>query len=308
MTLDQLHILDAIVEWNSLKTAAEKLHKTQPALSIAIKKLEQELKITLLDRSQYRLTLTKEGKQIYIQAKSLLKQKQRLLSLAEHFSNGNETELKFSFDKVVDINPLLSSIKSTQTKYPSTELQLIGEFGMQSLKQLVAGNVDMALAPWLPTFQHLGEFETINYSIMRLIPVISTELLEQQEHIPTSTLDISNIPYLIPVNIEIGFDASTSIDSDMMLRTGGDNVIKVNDIDTLKAMLLQEFGWAIIPEHMVIKELESKKLTKLTTISEFNDIILEARLIKRANTELGNVGNYLWNLVKQNVYGDPSVK
>ena len=43
MTLEQLKILSQIVKHGSLKAAATALHKTQPALSIAIKKLEEEL-------------------------------------------------------------------------------------------------------------------------------------------------------------------------------------------------------------------------------------------------------------------------
>ena len=53
MKLNQLVILDAIVQSASLSGAAQKLHKTQPALTLAIKNLEAQIGFELLDRSKY---------------------------------------------------------------------------------------------------------------------------------------------------------------------------------------------------------------------------------------------------------------
>ena len=61
MKLNQLQILDAIVQSASLSAAALKLHKTQPALTLAIKSLETKIGFALLDRSQYRLQLTENN-------------------------------------------------------------------------------------------------------------------------------------------------------------------------------------------------------------------------------------------------------
>lgn len=48
MTIDQLETLEMIVEKGSFKAAAEALHKTQPSLSVAIKKLEDEFDLKLV--------------------------------------------------------------------------------------------------------------------------------------------------------------------------------------------------------------------------------------------------------------------
>ena len=47
MTFDQIEILEKIVEKGSFKAAAEALHRTQPTLSVAIKKLEDEFELLL---------------------------------------------------------------------------------------------------------------------------------------------------------------------------------------------------------------------------------------------------------------------
>jgi DNA-binding transcriptional LysR family regulator len=55
-----------------MNIAAEMLHVTQPTLSVAIKKLEQELGVSLLKRSHRGVTLTEEGKFVVAEAKQLL--------------------------------------------------------------------------------------------------------------------------------------------------------------------------------------------------------------------------------------------
>ena len=72
MKLNQLQILDAIVQSASLSGAALKLHKTQPALTLAIKNLEAKIGFELLDRSKYRLQLTEKGRVFHREAQQLL--------------------------------------------------------------------------------------------------------------------------------------------------------------------------------------------------------------------------------------------
>ena len=78
MTLDQLKILQQIVHTGSLRAAARKLHRTQPTLSVAMKKLEEELELDLFSRDQYRLTLTSAGESVYQKATAILSQADNL--------------------------------------------------------------------------------------------------------------------------------------------------------------------------------------------------------------------------------------
>ncbi len=61
---DPLYYLIEVGQYQSLTVAAEKLHVTQPALSLAIKNLENELNLKLLDRAYNGVTLTPEGKKV----------------------------------------------------------------------------------------------------------------------------------------------------------------------------------------------------------------------------------------------------
>ena len=57
-TLDQLRILRAIVSEGSFKKAADSLYVTQPAVSLQIQNLEQQLEVSLFDRGGRQAQLT----------------------------------------------------------------------------------------------------------------------------------------------------------------------------------------------------------------------------------------------------------
>lgn len=58
----QLEYLQAIASSKNLTRSAQHLHVSQPTITVAIQKLEQELEIALFDRSQKQFELTFEGK------------------------------------------------------------------------------------------------------------------------------------------------------------------------------------------------------------------------------------------------------
>lgn len=81
----------AVYEQGSVSAAAERLHMTQPPLSILLRKLEEELKVSLFDRSGHRLVPTATGELFYLRAKALqasLQAVRRELREAEQGSRG----------------------------------------------------------------------------------------------------------------------------------------------------------------------------------------------------------------------------
>ena len=58
VTIHQLQCFDAVVSEGTFQAAADKLLRAQPSVSLAVKNLEAQLKVNLLDRSGYRVSLT----------------------------------------------------------------------------------------------------------------------------------------------------------------------------------------------------------------------------------------------------------
>ncbi len=83
MTLTELRYIVALSETGHFRKAAEQCNVSQPTLSIAVKKLEEELDICLFERSRHRITTTPIGERIVEQARIVLRESRNLLNLAE---------------------------------------------------------------------------------------------------------------------------------------------------------------------------------------------------------------------------------
>lgn len=74
MRIQQLEYLEKIVETGSINEAAKNLYLTQPSLSNAVKELESEMAIKILDRSKNGVTLTESGREFMVYARQVLDQ------------------------------------------------------------------------------------------------------------------------------------------------------------------------------------------------------------------------------------------
>lgn len=94
MTLQQFRYLVEIAKYNSISKAAAALFVTQPSISKAVRDLESELEITILDRTNKGVVFTQEGTELLFYAKTLLEQMEAVI---HHFDKEKKTGLtKFS--------------------------------------------------------------------------------------------------------------------------------------------------------------------------------------------------------------------
>ena len=80
MKLNQLEYFCAVCRYHSITRAAEELYVTQPTISVAIRELENELKLRLFHHEKNRISLTKEGEAFYRRAEALLKETRAMVS------------------------------------------------------------------------------------------------------------------------------------------------------------------------------------------------------------------------------------
>jgi len=87
MTLNELKFVVAVAQELNFRRAAEKCFVTQPALSLAIKKLEEELGVVIFERSRSEVAATEVGEKIIEQANIVLEQSVRLKEMAKLGTN-----------------------------------------------------------------------------------------------------------------------------------------------------------------------------------------------------------------------------
>ena len=89
MTFEQLKYFVTLVEGENFLEVAEKLYISQSSLSKQIKKLEEELEVSLLDRSGRKAKLTEGGEFFYLEAKKLLLEYEKLLENIKPYKKKN---------------------------------------------------------------------------------------------------------------------------------------------------------------------------------------------------------------------------
>ena len=94
MTLTELRYIVAVAQEKHFGRAAQRCHVSQPTLSIAIKKLEEELALSLFDRSSNKVITTEAGERIVAQARRVLEEADMIKQLANEEQNELEGSVK----------------------------------------------------------------------------------------------------------------------------------------------------------------------------------------------------------------------
>jgi DNA-binding transcriptional LysR family regulator len=122
--------------------AAERLHITQPALSRQIRDLEQELGVTLFDRTSRRVVLSRAGQSLLGPARRALAESDRAVRLARLAAKGDWGELAIAVLPAVALALLPAIIRAYREAHPAVGVTISESFDDEQLTALTAGRVD----------------------------------------------------------------------------------------------------------------------------------------------------------------------
>jgi len=124
MTLQQLEYALAIGRTGSFVHAADECFVTQPTLSMQVKKLEEEIGITIFDRSRQPVSVTDAGKLFLDQARVVIREKSRLMEVLS--SARGEVAGTFRLGIIPTLAPYLVPLFLTRftDKYPGVHLEV----------------------------------------------------------------------------------------------------------------------------------------------------------------------------------------
>lgn len=141
----QLRQFVVVAEELNFGRAAEKLHMSQPPLSVAIRNLEEQVGTLLIDRSRHHVRLTPAGKVFLKDAQRLLMQAQAATERARRAAQGEEGALSLSFVPSAALDLLPDIFKRFQHDYPTVQLHVTAETTTRQVEALRRAEVDLAL-------------------------------------------------------------------------------------------------------------------------------------------------------------------
>ena len=126
-TLDQMRVLIAVAEVGSFSAAARWLGRVQSAVSQAMQTLEENLQLTLFDRSGKTPTLTDAGRMVLSDARQVVQRAEALRTHAEDVAGGIEPELAVAVDPFFPTDILMGSLRALQHAFPALPVTLLTE-------------------------------------------------------------------------------------------------------------------------------------------------------------------------------------
>lgn len=283
MTYDQILTLDAIVKCGSFKAAADFLHKSQPSLSMAIKKLEEEFSIKLFNRDEYRPTLTEQGRAFHVKSLIALEKFHELQTLGQELSMGIESEINISIDAICPLNQVSAVFETFLDPHVHTALNLSIDILEELERKVLDKEVHFAIGNFSSSHKLV---EKIPFLTTKMIPVIASGFYEKTD----GTFEaLKNYPQII---VKSSAKASTQI---IHGEVKGMRQWFTTDMSIKEQLILNSLGWGRLPQHQIQPHLDSGKLSVVKNIQSIQAIDINLSLIRNMQTVMGPNTKRLWN-------------
>ncbi|WP_321832546.1 LysR family transcriptional regulator [Thalassovita sp.] len=283
--LNHLHVVSTVCDLGSFQLASEKLNKARPAVSYAVKQVEDFYQIQIFDRSEYRPKLTAEGKLLLTRIRRLLDHAQEFEAYVQDLKGEVEGELKLAVSSVFPPDQLSSLLNDLRHTFPSTTIHLEFEVGAGE-RLLLADTVDLAIC--VVASRH-GALDYLQLETMEMPLVIKSDQVTVPAAEVTRDMLLSLPQIVVKSPDEQSPDAGLLEQSQKWF---------VTELGAKRDLICAGLGWGRLPKHMVDAELSDGTLVALPTLGQ---ISLPVCLAKRARYPLGPVGRHIWDSLQQQV-------
>ena len=145
MTLTELKYIVAVAREKHFGKAAEACFVSQPTLSVAVKKLEDELELKLFERASGEISVTPLGEEIVRQAQSVLEQAAEIKEIAKRGKDPLGGPLKLGVIYTIGPYLLPELVRHNIERSPQMPLMLQENFTVRLLEMLRTGEIDCAI-------------------------------------------------------------------------------------------------------------------------------------------------------------------
>lgn len=145
MTLTELKYIVALARDRHFGKAAQACSVSQPTLSVAIKKIEDELDVKLFERNAHEITVTPLGQEIVQQAQSVLDQASMIRDIARRGKDPLAAPLRLGVIYTIGPYLLPDLVRQNLACTPQMPLMLQENLTVKLLEDLRAGDIDCAI-------------------------------------------------------------------------------------------------------------------------------------------------------------------
>ena len=254
-TLEQWCVLDAVVECGSFALAAEKLNRSQSAISYGISRLQQEIGVSLLETQGRRAVLTETGRVLLKQARPLIEDLFRLEARIEALGQGWESELRIAIDSILPPPLFFAALAEFKNHCPHTNIVMTEVILSGADEALTSGEVHMAVGNKVPA-GFMGES-------LRTIDFVAVAHVQHPLHQLQRQLSLEDLA--AHTHIVIRDSGRTSPRSEGW--TGARQRWTVSSLSSSLEAIRNGIGYAWLPLHVVEKDLKAERLKELPLLA-----------------------------------------
>ncbi len=241
MTLNELRYILAVQQTGNFRKAAEKTFVTQPALSLAIQKLEEELGVQIFERSRTHVALTPIGEQIIAQAQIVLNEVAQIREIASQGKDQLSGPLKLGAIYTVGPYLLPQLIPVLKQNAPDLTLEMEENLTANLREQLIKGNLDVIIIALPFTGPGLTTQPLYDEDFSVVVPQDHPWAKKKQ----IRTADLSNEKVLL---LSSGHCFSNQVrEACSEFNTAIGDTQQGNSLETLRNMVSSGYGITVLP-------------------------------------------------------------
>ncbi|CAN1487931.1 MAG: LysR family transcriptional regulator [Sulfuritalea sp.] len=245
MTLNELRYIVAVAQERNFRRAAERCFVSQPALSLAIQKLEEELGVQLFERSRSEIKLTLVGGRVIEQAARVLDEAAKIRDLAKEGADQLAGPLRLGVIHTIGPYLLPGLIAALREIAPNMPLEVEEGTTANLEKQLRNSVLDVVIIA-LP-FSLPGVETTNLYDESFVVVVPSHHAWANKEKVIATDLATEKVLLL---NSTHCFSNQVVEACPELSRTG--EVLQGNSLETIRNMVASGLGIAVLPSSATI--------------------------------------------------------
>jgi DNA-binding transcriptional LysR family regulator len=290
MELYPLKVFLTVATERSFSRAGEKLLRTQPAISIAIQRLESDLKEKLIDRSGRELLLTDAGRLVLDYAKRFQNLESDLENALRELKDNYAGRLAIGANESTTLY-LIQHIEQYRRMFPKVKVQVRRSESSKIPSHLLDGELELGVISYDPGDEHL--VSQVIYTD-RLTFIVSPEhRFANREEISITELDMETF---IAHNVLSPY-------RDFVLREFQRHKVPLNmdvempTIETIRRLVQHNEGVSFLPRMCVEQEIQQKLLHEIR-VKELN-IQRKIRLVYPARRALSHAARAFLEVVRK---------
>jgi len=257
MEFSQLEFFVTVADEGSFSKAAVRVYRTQPAVSIAIRRLEEEIGAPLFERSQKTPVLTDAGELLYDYAKRILSLRDQTFNVVAELKSLQRGRVRIGANESTSLYLLPQLILEYRARHPDVMVEIFRQSSERLAREVLDRNVDFALMAFEPVEDDLESFPVLRDELVLIIH--PEHHLAKLQSVKVEQL--GNEPFLAH-NVKTGSRYKV-METFAQNHTPLNITLELATVETIKRFVQLKIGLAFVPRMCVADELERGSLVSV---------------------------------------------